>query len=54
MKIETSFIYPPIPVRDYDWMATTDNYEEGDIIGFGKTELDAKNDLIKQFMEANG
>lgn len=47
-KIITSHDYPPIPIRDYDWSAIRENYDEGDLIGYGKTEQEAINDLIKQ------
>ena len=47
-KIITSHEYPPIPIRDYDWAAYRDNYDEGDLIGYGKTEQEAIQDLISQ------
>lgn len=48
MKIITNFVYPPIPLRYFDWSAVTDNYEGGDPIGYGSTEQEAINDLITQ------
>jgi len=47
-KINTNYDYPPIPIRDYDWSATREDYDEGDLIGTGKTEQDAINDLVCQ------
>ena len=47
-KIITSYDYPPIPTRDYDWSAIREGYDEGDLIGYGKTEQDAINDLVRQ------
>ena len=47
-KIITSHIRPPIPVRDYDWSAVREDYDEGDFIGYGRTEQDAIDDLIEQ------
>ena len=47
-KIITSYDYPPIPLRDYDWSAIREDYEPGDIIGTGRTEQDAKDDLVQQ------
>jgi len=41
MKIVTSFVYPPIPVRNFDWQAVVDGYEPGDAIGHGSTENEA-------------
>lgn len=47
-KIITSYDHPPIPIRDYDWSAIREDYEPGDLIGTGKTEQDAKDDLVRQ------
>lgn len=47
MKIITEFIYPPIPVRRYDWSAVRDGYDEGDPIGYGETEQAAINELLE-------
>jgi len=47
-KIITSYDLPPIPIRDYDWSAIREDYEPGDIIGNGRTEQDAINDLVRQ------
>ena len=44
-QIKTQFIYPPIPYRNFDWCATTDNYEAGDPVGYGRTEAEAIADL---------
>jgi hypothetical protein len=46
--IVTSYIYPPVPDRNYDWAATYDGYEPGDPIGYGKTEAEAILDLLEQ------
>ena len=45
-KIVTNYIYPPIPLRQFDWSATYDNYEPGCPIGYGSTEQDAIDDLV--------
>ena len=47
-KIITSYDYPPIPDRKYDWSAIRESYDEGDLIGYGRTEQEAINDLISQ------
>lgn len=47
-KIITEFIYPPIPIRNYDWEAIREDYNEGDPIGHGRTEKDAILDLLQQ------
>jgi hypothetical protein len=45
MPIITQYVYPPIPIREFDWSATLDNYEPGAPIGWGKTEEEAIADL---------
>lgn len=45
--IVTSYVYPPIPVRDMDWMANVEGDEEGPT-GRGETEVDALRDLAGQ------
>lgn len=45
--IRTRYDPPPIPVREFDWSATTDNYEPGHPIGWGSTEAEAIRDLKK-------
>ena len=47
-KIITSYDHQPIPIRDYDWSAVREDYDEGDLIGTGKTEQEAINDLKTQ------
>lgn len=51
MKINTRCIYPPIPLRSFDWEAVTDDYDGGDPIGFGRTEEEAIADLREQLSE---
>lgn len=51
MKIRTSHDYPPIPIRDFDWSAVTDDYEPGHPIGRGPTEQAAIDDLKEQLAE---
>jgi len=50
MKIVTDYWMKPIPVRDFDWSATVDNYEAGDPIGYGETESKAKADLMSMIV----
>lgn len=47
-KIITSYDYPPILIRYYDWSAIRENYDEGDLIGYEKTEHGAIDDLVCQ------
>ena len=47
MKLRTTWEYPPIPVRHYDWPAVDDDpYDRpGRPIGTGATEADAGHNL---------
>ncbi len=47
-KIQTRHIFPPIPIRNFDWSATFGNYEPGQPIGHGATEQEAIEDLKAQ------
>lgn len=53
-KIRTTYVYPPIPVRDFDWSAIDDStYDgEGSPIGYGPTEEAAIADLLAQLADA--
>jgi hypothetical protein len=51
-RIVTSFVYPPIPVRSFDWSAIREGYEPGDPIGVGATELGAIQSLLGQEEDA--
>jgi hypothetical protein len=47
-EIKTHFVYPPIPLRCYDWCAYVEGYEPGNTIGYGRTEAEAIEDLKNQ------
>jgi len=49
--IVTTHDYPPIPIRNWDWSACRADYDEGDLIGYGRTEQDAIDDLIEMEKE---
>lgn len=58
-KIITTNVYPPIPMRQFDWCAYRDGYEPpdsdgvgGGLIGWGRTEAAAIADLKEQEDEA--
>jgi hypothetical protein len=55
-RIITHFEYPPIPVRNMDWSAVTDNYDGApdahSPIGRGETEEAAIEDLKAQLEDA--
>jgi hypothetical protein len=58
MKIQTSFDYPPIPIRSMDWSAIdsdtydvdcdVDGYFSCGPVGRGATEQEAIDDLLEQ------
>jgi hypothetical protein len=51
-KVRTSFEYPPIPVRKFDWFAVDDSTYDGEgPIGMGATEQDAIEDLLDQIAD---
>lgn len=50
-KIVTSFVYPPIPVRDFDWCAYYDGEEEAGHYGYGRTEAEAIQDFIENYQD---
>lgn len=51
ITIRTDRVYPPIPLRNHDWSAVTDNYDLGHPIGWGATEQAAIDDLIERLAE---
>ena len=51
--IRTDFWMKPIPLRQFDWSAVTDDYEPGHPIGYGKTEAEAISDLKEQLEETD-
>jgi hypothetical protein len=50
MRIRTSHIYPPIPLRNCDWSAVDDQTYDGPgcPVGYGATEQEAIDDLMAQ------
>jgi hypothetical protein len=53
-KIITNHVFPPIPMRQFDWSAVFDGYEPGELIGYGRTKQDAIDDLKEQWETDNG
>ena len=53
VNVATSYEYPPIPIRDFDWSAIDyDTFDgEGSPSGSGRTEEAAISDLIEQLKE---
>jgi hypothetical protein len=52
--IKTSYVFPPIPDRSFDWIAYYDGHEEDNNNGFGKTEKEAIQDLKDNCQECGG
>lgn len=50
-RIITEHVYPPIPIRCFDWCATFDSYEPGSPIGYGPTKEAAIAALLEQVEE---
>ena len=51
--IHTKFIQPPIPQRQFDWMAWHDGQEELGEYGYGKTEDEAVADLVETIRQTD-
>lgn len=51
--IVITYVYPAIPIRDFDWAATRQSYEPGNPIGRGATVKAALEDLLAQEAEKN-
>ena len=49
--IITSNLNPPIPIRDFDWCAYFDGEEELGHYGYGRTEAEARQDLLDNYAE---
>jgi hypothetical protein len=52
--IHTYFVYPPIPIRSFDWSATFDDYDGSPDAGYqccgeGETELQAVTALYDEW-----
>lgn len=54
VKIVTNHEYPPIPLRQFDWSACTDNYEPGAPLEHGETETEAVDNLLKHWCKNQG
>ena len=50
--IITEYDCKVIPDRGYDWIATLDGYQEGDVLGYGKTEIESIKYLLDKLEEA--
>ena len=53
MKLRTEYVYPPIPIRSFDWSAIDDDTYDGpgSPVGHGPTEQAAIDDLMEQLEE---
>ena len=50
-NILTEFVNPSIPMRSFDWQATREGWDLGDIIAEGETKEEAIKNLIEQEQE---
>ena len=50
-KIVTHYDPKPIPIRQFDWTAVTEDYDLGSPTGYGSTEEEAIEDLKVQIEE---
>ncbi len=51
-RIVTRHVYPPIPMRKFDWCAYRDGDVEAGNYGWGATEPDAVRDLLDKEAES--
>ncbi len=51
--IKTTQILPPIPLRNWDWCATFEDYDGDDYVGWGESENKAVDDLCDQAFNAD-
>lgn len=56
VKIKTEFVYPPIPLRQFDWCVYDDDTYDGpgSVIGHGRTEQEAIDDFKQSWEERYG
>ncbi len=54
MNIRTEYVFPPVPIRNFDWSAVDNDTYDGPRcpIGWGATEQEAITDLLRQLSEA--
>jgi hypothetical protein len=50
-KLTVDFAYPPIPLRQFDWCVTDQNYEPGYPIGYGPTIQKALENYLESFCD---
>jgi hypothetical protein len=55
LKIRTDYWADRLGASDkWDWSATSDNYEPGDPVGYGRTELEAIADFEEKIEAKDG
>jgi hypothetical protein len=47
-KVIITEVFPPIPIRTYDYQAVREGYHPGDPIGHGRTPDEAGQDLLDE------
>ena len=51
LGVQRENVFPPIPIREFDWAAYEKDYEPGRPVGYGATEAEAIVDLFNQLGE---
>ena len=53
LRIATDHVFPPIPIRQFDWCAYDDNSYDGpgSVLGHGRTEQEAIENLTQELAE---
>lgn len=52
--VKTNHVYPPIPIRTFDWHAWFDGWEEDGPNGYGRTEAEAIAELYALECQVGG
>ena len=50
LTLHTSYDFPSVPTRRWDWSCTDDNYDGAQIIGTGETEIEAIYSYLDQYV----
>lgn len=56
VKVHTTFVYPPLPVRHFDWHCIDEDYDGApdagpQLVGTGATEIEAIYHYLEQYLE---
>lgn len=56
LTLHTTFVHPPIPMRQFDWQCIDDNYDGAPDAGWqctggGETEIEAIYDYLTNYLD---